>query len=537
VLLTGDLAWGATAFDYDNDGDPDLFITDGGNEGIGFAHLFRNLWVESGGTQLLFKDVTKKAGVLGPTPPGEDSPIPVSGAGAVAADYDRDGWTDVFENVNITPQSLHELRGRNILWHNNGDGTFTDVTDRIGLGKTREQTRHSTWIDYDNDGDPDLYENDFEGFNHLWQNRLVEDGRAHFVDVTKQLSPPGDNLACPWQSFGSTTADFNNDGWQDLIVFMRWSDGEPPQCPYGPGHVIFMNEAGTGFVNIGQQARVNQPFIFDKGVMGCQVGDVNGDGAPDVYIGNGAPMDSNDPLGGQYDQLVISSQPHGGLPLFVDGTKLIDFPAPQDPGIGEYPPYPYRTHGTAIVDVDGDGTQEIAVSEGGPARSGDYVREPDRLFKLTFDPNPSWVILHAVGDGMHVSADAIGTRFALTVRNDSGKIWTIHQTLTGGSCFSASNGPDVYFGLSNATSVVSLQIQWPDGTIDNRAGEIPIDQRTSLAYPKGGRGDLAPPGTAPLSVDTTAQIQALLAAHPRTPKSAYRNPPPGFVGFDCDWVQ
>jgi hypothetical protein len=530
TLLTGTLSWGATAFDYDNDGDPDIFDTDGGNEGIGFDHLFANQWVPTG--ELAFTDVTDAAGVAGPVPQGAAGPIPVSNAGAVAGDFDLDGWTDVFVSVNITPESLPRLRGRNILWHNDGDGTFTDATNVSGLGVTRAWTRHSSWIDYDNDGDLDLYENNFQGLNHMWQNRLKEDGVARFVDVTKRLSPPGESLACPWQSFASAPTDFNNDGWEDLIVFMRWTTGgEPPKCPYGPGHAIFMNMQGRSFVNVAEQAGLT-PFVFDKGVMGCQVGDLNGDGAPDVFVGNGAPMDADSPLGGQFNQLFMSSQDHGDPPMFVDETPLIDFPAPEKSGL-RYPPYPYRTHGTVMTDVDRDGSQELAVSEGGPSASPDYVREPDRLFKFTWDMTPNWLIVHPEGDGgAHVSADAIGTRLALTVRDEHGNNWTIHQTLFGGSCFSASNGFDLYFGLSNATSVDSLEVTWPDGTSEVLTTGVTINTRMTIRYGESGAAPRA--GGGPPATDTTGQLLGLLAARPRTPKAEFAIPAIGSIAFSCD---
>ena len=531
TLLTGDLAFSAGVLDYDNDGDPDIFVGEGGNEGIGFAHLFRNDWMESGQETLSFDDETEDAGVAGPVPPGYETPMPVSAMGVASADYDRDGWTDGFVSVNISDQTRPPLKGRNILWHNNGDGTFTDVTDALGLGVTRESTRFSTWIDYDNDGDPDLYEPDYEGYNHMWQNRLVEEGRARFVDVTQQLSPPGQNLACPYQSFDSAAADFNNDGWQDLAVFMRWKMGEPPDCPYPYGHALFINMNGTGFVNVSLPSGIDDPFVYDKGVMGCQVGDLNGDGSPDVYIGNGAPMDSHSKLGGQYDQLFISKQSPGMLPQFDNATALIDYPAPRSGGI-RYPPYPYRTHGTVFTDVDGDGTQEIMVSEGGPAALADFDQEPDRLFKLVWNPVPNWFIVHPVGDARRVSADAIGTRFAVTAKRPDGGSFTVHGTLFGGNCFSSGSGFDVYFGLSNADRILSLEIDWPDGTVETRTSGLTIDSR--LVVERGHMMGTSSRQMGQVSNGTPAQVRAVLAATPAPPPSATPPlPPRRGILFSC----
>ena len=481
VLLTDELAWGAVAFDYDNDGDYDLFVTIGGNEGVGFNHLFKNLWLESGRTKLSFEDVTDAAGVSGPIPPGESNAIAVANADALVADYDRDGWEDIFVNVGIVGDSPPEIKGRNILWHNNGDGTFTDVTDRVGL-TTMRNTRISTFFDMDNDGDMDLYETNWQGDNVLWRNRLVEDGVATFEDVTALFSPAGENLACPTDSFDSVAADFDNDGWEDLLVFMRLGSHIRPHsrpatnCPYSDGHVLFHNLGGTGFQNVAASAGINDPWIGDSGVMGCQVGDVTGDGTPDVYIGNG------DPPGGNNDQFFIADSDVGAPIHFVNQTSLIDFAAPQAPGV-TYPPYPYRTHGTVFVDVDNDGSLEIAVAEGGPASWPDDVQEPNRLFKITQPTPPNWLKVRPVGNGITTAKDAVGARFALTVSRSSGAPWTIHRTLFAGSCFSAQNGFEVHFGLGDADTIKQLSITWPDGSVQIITSGLAIDTSAVVRQP------------------------------------------------------
>jgi hypothetical protein len=481
VLLTNELAWGAVAFDYDNDGDYDIFVTVGGNEGVGFNHLFKNLWLESGGTKLSFEDVTDVGGVSGPVPPGESQPIAVANANALVADYDRDGWDDIFVNVGIVGNSPPEIKGRNILWHNNGNGTFSDVTDQVGL-TTMRNTRISTFFDMDNDGDVDLYENNWQGDNVLWRNRLVEDGVATFEDVTTSFSPAGENLACPTDSFDSVAADFDNDGWEDLLVFMRLGSHSWPEkvrtavCPYAEGHVLFHNLGGTGFQNVAASAQINNPWIGDAGVMGCQVGDVTGDGVPDVYIGNG------DPPAGNADQFFIADSDVGAPIHFVNQTPLIDFPAPEANGV-TYPPYPYRTHGTAFVDVDNDGSLEIAVASGGPASWPDDVQEPNRLFKITQTAPPNWLKVRPVGNGLTVAKDAVGTRFALTVSRSGGAPWTIHRTLFAGSCFSAQNGFEVHFGLGNADTIERLDITWPDGSVQTITTELVPNETVVVQQP------------------------------------------------------
>lgn len=461
ILLTGEIAWGGASADYDNDGDYDLFITIGGNEGIGFDYLFRNMWVEDGESRLRFVDVSQVAGIRGPIPPGASAPIPVASANAVWGDVDQDGDVDIFVSVNHEPGVTHpELAARNILWRNNGDGTFTDITDQVGLGEQRRQTRHSAFLDVDNDGDLDLYENNFPHWNILWRNRFAETGALSFEDVTAEFtSLPDQDLRFPVWSFVSAVTDFNNDGWQDLMVFQRLPFGVVTESPYPPGHAIYLNQAGQGFVNVAELSGINSPFITLPGVMGCQVGDVSGNGLPDVYIGNGGPE------GGQPDQLFISESLDAGIPHFKDFSALIDFPAPEHPAApaGSYPDYPYRTHGTNFVDVNNDGLLEITVASGGASFSSTLVREPNRLFTFLNRPYRSYMKVRPVGDGVSVSKDAIGTRFALTVSENSGQPWTIHNTLLAGNGFSAQNGFEVHFGLKNADTVHSLEVTWPNG--------------------------------------------------------------------------
>ncbi len=486
VLVTDDFTWGAAAADYDNDGDYDLFIPCGGNEGDSFNYLFKNMFIEEG--RLRFVDVTEAAGVKGVVPDGGTDPARAHYANAVWGDYDRDGDVDLFVNVNdserqqpgapgihgptspgVKPSDLdcglppgqeeagEPLVDRNVLWRNNGDGTFTDVTVEVGLDATRfRPTRHSTFFDADNDGDLDLYENNHFDLNVLWRNLLVESGSATFEDATAAFSPPGEDLQYPFGSFVSCSADFNQDGWEDLIVFKR---GPGITGPYPEGHALFLNQGGTGFVNVAEAAALNNPFEPQDGVMGSMIGDVNADGLPDVYVGNGSPTT------GQYDQLFLSDGELGAAPHFINRSDLIDFEAPKRNGI-TYPPYPYRTHGTGFVDVDGDGTLEIAVNNGGPVAEPDIVREPNRLFKLTFSDPAGWLAVRPVGDGAAVSRDAIGTRFALTVSMGGGTPWTLYRTLFAGSCFSAQNGFDVHFYVGDADTVHELRVSWPDGEVD-----------------------------------------------------------------------
>lgn len=483
------LAWVVQASDYDNDGDYDMFFGMGGIEGVEYNHMFRNELVPTG--ELRFVDVAEEAGVLGPV--DLDGEVHEgANAGAVWGDFDRDGDNDLFVSQTIYPARAYDnlkrsdWRGYNSLFRNNGDGTFTSISNEAKL-HSQEPTRHSSVADIDNDGDLDIYENNFPTFKVLWRNELVETGKLTFQDVTSQAMLDGGDMSYPLETFASATADLNNDGWQDIIAFVR---GYATQGPYSLGHTIFLNASGRGFIEVTALTQLNNPFepglrnhAFN-GVMGCSPSDMNGDGLVDIYIGNGGPEEGEPSQLFVAKKLVPQELPGIGVidvPLYENWTDLIDYPAEEDPAtlaLGvQYPPYPYRTHGVCVADFDLDGRVEIAVQNGGTYLwGGEISREPNRLYRLTMPEPQGWLSVHPVGDGQSVSLDAIGTRLRAVLETPSGEARSVYGTLYGGNAFSASNGFDVYLGLGDAVAIERLEITWPDGRVDT-LDDVSMNQR------------------------------------------------------------
>jgi hypothetical protein len=213
------------------------------------------------------------------------------------------------------------------------------------------------------------------------------------------------------------------------------------------------------------------------------VGDVSGDGLPDIYVGNGSPQ------GGVADQFYISVAGTDTL-TFVDGTSLIDFPATTPPGFPA-PSYPYRTHGTAFVDVDNDGSLEIAVANGGPHSNNSDYEEPDRLFTLQSASPYKWFKVRPIGDGVTVAKDAVGTKIALRVSNGSGNEWSVYRTLYAGSAFSAQNGFVLHFGLADADTIKSMTVRWPNGSQTTIEGGLILNTSVTISMDNPTGVDIA----------------------------------------------
>lgn len=482
VLAEGALAWGGATGDLDNDGDVDVFIAAGGNEAVEHDQLLENEGAWS------FVNRSRTAGIEGPRWI-DQAPAPWTSTGANLVDADADGWLDIFVNSFwVLGSSDPEVwRAKNLLWRNQGDGTFTQVGQDVGF-TTELKTMNSTWLDFDLDGDFDLFENNFTADNHFFVNQLAETGTLSFVDATAEVSLAGTDLRYPERSFSSAAADFNRDGYEDLVAFVRPYD--PEESPHRSGHILFLNVEGRGFVDLTEETGLNQPFVnWDgrargDGVMGSQVGDLNLDGIPDVFVGNGTPAN------GTRNALYLSTgelreiEVDGvslAVPQFRNADHLVDVPSVEPEGINAAP-YPYRTHGSLILDFDQDGIPELAVNNGGPGRMSDIVREPNRLFTFEYEVEPSWWHLTLVGDGVRVNRSAIGARVSVTVERDhDGARWMQRRWIHGGSGFAANEGLELLFGLGDADRIVEVEVVWPDG-VTERLGSQALRKRVVWTY-------------------------------------------------------
>jgi hypothetical protein len=393
-----------TAGDYDNDGFVDLYVTR-----LGFYAGNSVLYHNNGdGT---FTDVTEQAGVQSWGP----------GFTASWVDYDCDGYLDLFVANNLG--GLFDRRIPNRLFHNNGDGTFTDLTEAAGL-HTIFPTFGSSWGDYNNDGYPDLFLSASLGRPQLFRNN--GDGTFTEVGVEAGLTEFVVGTTCFF-------CDYDNDGWLDIVQF-TWSDHEDVIHTMKTGHgpadgspmrVYHNNRDGTFSMRSGE-----------LGIDGCwgtmtgNCGDLNNDGNLEFLLGNGSPrMDRLEPL----------------ILLESDGTKYrnVSFSA----GL----PFAGKSHGTNCADLFGDGRLSVIIAAGG-AYPGDLLTSsvycPDKL------PGNYLNVRLA---GVKSNRDAIGARITL-IRGESRQM----REVGGGTNFGCLPF-EQHFGLGKLTGIDALEIRWPSG--------------------------------------------------------------------------
>jgi hypothetical protein len=413
--------WG----DYDNDGFPDLFVTQYG----------RNVLYHNNGNGT-FTDVTDKAGVAGLESGKFHS-------GATFLDYDRDGFLDLYVGsyVAIEPNGpLHCVFGAstsacpptayegspNALYHNNGDGTFTNVTKSAHVFEPKGKTLAVGAADYDNDGWPDLFVANDGMEAYLFHNdhngTFTETGpltgMAYAVD--------GHSMAAMCISLG----DYDNDGWLDLYI----SDYQ------GSGDHLWHNDQKGGMDEVSGPAGIFGP-TFKVLSFGGGFFDYDNDGWLDLFIANGHvyPEIEGTAAGVHYKQLnsLFHNQGNGKF-----------FETTQSAGIASLPPRAGR--GVAFADFDNRGFLDVLISDNG---------DPPMLLHNSGNADH---FLNFKLVGVKSNRDALGAR----IRVVAGTLSQIREVAGGGSYLSQSD-LRATFGLGPALKADSVEVKWPSGQVDN----------------------------------------------------------------------
>ena len=411
--------------DIDNDGWPDLFVTY-----YGHNSLYRNIGKGK------FEDVTARAG------------LPVTGtrwgSGCALIDYDRDGRLDIFvanyvdldlKNVPKPGSSKScEWKGmavwcgphglppaHNALYHNNGDGTFTDVSEKAGiLAVNACYGLGAVTADFDNDGWPDIYVACDQTPSLLYRNR--HDGTFQECGDAAGVAYNADGQL--QAGMGIAVADYDGNGFLD-IAKTNFSGDRPS---------LYKNEDGRFFEDVSESAGLGRNQLLGWGTAFL---DVDEDGWPDLVMANGHvyPEIDRSPVGETYRQKTLLYR-NLGNGRFADITDSA--------GPGFSPRRPSR--GLAIGDLDGGGRPEIVIVN--------MNDKPSLLRNVGPRQNSIAVTL----TGARSNRSAIGARCAIT----AGGRTQIADVVSGGSYFS-QNSLTLYFGLGKAERVERIEVRWPAG--------------------------------------------------------------------------
>jgi enediyne biosynthesis protein E4 len=489
---------GGLFFDYDNDGLMDIYLVNSGPSDFYTPKTpIKNALYRNNGDGS-FIDVTEKAGVA-------CGRMGHFGMGAAAADYDGDGWQDLY----VTNY------GRNVLFHNNRNGTFKDVTDEAGVAAPNWSTC-ATWFDYDNDTKLDLFVSSFVQYSgtgtiFCGDNRIGRryycvprvfkprasflfhnEGGGKFTDVSKDSGI----ASALGKSFGAVATDVNNDGLMDLFV-----------ANDTVANFLFVNKGKSKFEEIGLVSGV---AYSDSGAarsgMGVDAGDFDGDGWQDLFVAN-------------IDQELFSLYQNQKDLTFVDkpgeiapatrllsgwGSKFFDYDNDGDPDLilanghpddmievqslrvkykeplllfeninGKYTnvsansgavfgkDFPAR--GLSVADYDNDGDLDVLIINNG---------EAPILLRNDGGNRNNWVGLHLVSTKSNPGAvGAMITWVAGGVKHSRLKI-------SGGS-FLSSHDPREVLGVGKATKIDSVEVKWPSGRVD-KLNSLPLNKYTKV---------------------------------------------------------
>jgi hypothetical protein len=428
--------------DYDNDGYEDIFVA-----GVRGNILYHN---NGNGT---FSDVTRTAGL--------DHPDPVYGqlwgASAAWVDYDRDGWLDLFVSNYVVwdPQKepLCELdhvpdfchpnlyQGLpNSLFHNNHDGTFTDVSERSGIRKSIGKGMGVAVADFDGDGWPDIFVANDNEPNQLFHNE--RDGTFNAVAVENGVAYTENGTAVA--GMGADARDIDNDSWPDIFETALVKETMP----------LFRNLGKGFFQEITRESGVTSA-TRNKGGWSNGVFDFNNDGWKDLFVAAAHVLDAGGNRRASVEQsnMVLANLQNGKF-SDVSSRAGSDFTKP-------------AVHrGAAFGDLDNDGRMDIVVTclDGTP-----------EVWHNTSPVRNHWLLVQAIGSKSN--RDGIGAKLRLTTY--SGAQYN-HVTTSVG--FASASDKRVHFGLGKDMAARELQIVWPSGTVQVLR-DIKADQILTVREP------------------------------------------------------
>ena len=407
---------GCVQGDYNNDGFLDIFIM----RGAWLKMPMRPTLLRNNGNGT-FTDATQRAGLI----------HPMNTDTAQWADFDNDGRLDLFVCGEAQPSRLYR---------NRGDETFEEVAEKAGLGNLPGMWKGCSWFDYDNDGFPDLFLNNYSGTPRLFHNNR----NGTFTDVTNAMGITG-----PWRGLSCWTWDYDNDGWPDIFAtsYDRTLD-DLIKGILGQPHAretsrLYRNLGGKQFADVTKEAGLDACFS----AMGTNFGDLDNDGFLDFYLGTG-------------DHDIATLVPNR---MFrnLDGKRFVDISSSAGTG------HLQKGHGVGIGDWDRNGTADLLVQMGG-AIPGDKYH--NILFQNPGQGN-NWLNVKLVGKRSNHAA--IGARIKVVTAGENSR--TVYRTVCSGSSFGA-NPLEQLIGLGKAERVVVLEVHWPtSGTTqtfrDLRAGQ------------------------------------------------------------------
>ena len=455
---------GACVGDYNNDGTDDLFVTYWGNN-----VLYRN---NADGT---FTDVTQQAGLLGTE--GRWS------TNCAFFDYDRDGQLDLFVSNYVTfdfsvaplpgasyycsfmnvpvacgPEGLGG--GTNILYHNRGDGTFEDVSEKSGVAnprgtKTLTLAADRTWrpvgsygfaaiaADFDNDGWPDVYVSCDTTPGFLYHNN--RDGTFTEVGIPAGCALSGQGMA--QGGMGAATTDYDGDGWLD-IVKANFA-GDPT--------TLYRNNGDGSFSDVSQQAGLGAITRY----VGMGVGflDSDNDGWKDIFVADGHVYPEADRIRG-----VAGFKQPNVLFRNLGNGRFADVSSVAGPGLKVVE----SSHGCAFADYDNDGDVDILVSNN---------NEPPTLLRNDGGSKQNWLMVKCLGTRSNRSA--IGAR----VRAVTGPHAQMEE-VTSGSGYLSQSDLRLHFGLGQAKMVDLVEVTWPSGTKESFR-DVQANQLISIEEGRG----------------------------------------------------